>query len=205
MIPQSPLLVGLCGNAGVGKDTFAEQFHYYGFKQYSFAGPVKKVCEAAFSISPDYFTDRQLKEEEHPFWEISPRVMAQKVGTELFRNHFGQDFWIRRLELQLILDFDSKQDVKAVITDVRFQNEAEWILDSGGILVHLTRPGYVGNVGIPGHASEAGIDFDSLEYTYPEDRFYQIYNQGSKAELLQLSADLLDSIAPKQHRQLTFP
>lgn len=180
---MSPLLIGLCGNAGVGKDTFAETFHSFGFRQYSFAGPVKDVCCAAFGISPDYFTDRQLKEEVHPYWERSPRELAQLVGTELFREYFGDNFWIKNLELQLILDFDSNEDVKAIISDVRFQNEAQWILDNGGVLVHLTRPGYTGNVGIPGHASEAGIDFRSLRFAADTKQVHFVLNDGTLSDL----------------------
>ena len=195
---MSPLLIGLCGNAGVGKDTFAEPFHSFGFRQYAFAGPVKEVCEKAFGISPDYFTDRQLKEEVHPYWEKSPRELAQLVGTELFREYFGNDFWIRRLELQLILDFDSKEEVKAVISDVRFQNEAQWILDSGGILVHLTRPGYVGNVGISGHVSEAVIDFSRLKLTTVTNPVHFIINDGTRSELEHKAFDFAESFVAQQ-------
>jgi len=184
-------LVGICGFAGCGKNTFAEEFHFFGYKEYAFAAPVKAVCEAAFGVCPLHFTDRDLKEEVHPFWNISPREMAQKVGTELFREHFGQDFWLRRMELQFILDFDSKEEVKAVITDVRFQNEAQWILDNGGVLVHLTRPGYTGNVGIQGHASERGINWNDLHYQdFSGDRLFTVANTGTK-EMLRLNANQL--------------
>ena len=110
--------------------------------------------------------------------------MAQLVGTELFRQQFGEDFWIRRLELQLIGDFDSRPEVKAVISDVRFQNEADWIIGNGGVLVHLTREGCDGNVGIPGHASEA--DINVLHYNYGEN-YYEVGNYGTLKQLQELS------------------
>lgn len=194
MKPQMPNLVGLCGNAGVGKDTFALPFHYRGFKQYAFAGPVKRCAAAAFGISEDYFHERDLKEEPHPYWKKSPREIAQLIGTELFRKQFGNDFWIRRMELQLILDFDSQEDVKAVISDVRFQNEAQWILDSGGILVHLTRPGYTGNVGVPGHTSEQGIDFKSLTTETHKHVIFKLENRGTKEDLQRTAAGLAQKL-----------
>lgn len=190
---SSPHLVGLCGNAGVGKNTFAEEFHSYRFREYSFAGPVKQVCCAAFGLDPYYFTSRDLKEEEHPYWGFSPRKMAQLVGTELFRKEFGPNFWIQRLELSLIADFASREEVQAVITDVRFQNEAQWILDQGGILVHLTRPEHVGNVGIAGHASEAGIQFEKLTY-HKEKTHICVANIGSKLELQKKAVQFIESI-----------
>jgi len=184
-------LVGICGFAGCGKNTFAEEFHFFGYKEYAFAAPVKAVCEEAFGVGLIYFTDRDMKEVPHPFWKISPREMAQKVGTELFREHFGQDFWLKRMELQFIRDFDSKEEVKAVITDVRFQNEAQWILDNDGVLVHLTRPGYTGNVGIQGHASERGINWKQLNFSrHGLASVFHVSNEGTK-EMLRLQANQL--------------
>lgn len=184
-------LIGLHGHAGVGKDTFAEPFHYYGFKQYALAYPVKEVCCKAFGISSLYFQDRELKEEIHPYWNLSPRQMAQLVGTELFRHTFGDDFWIKRLELQLIKDFAEQSDICAVVTDVRFPNEAEWIVDHGGMIVHIKRPEYNGSVGVANHASEAGIDFSSSKYVLG-DNYYEVLNSGTLSEFTNLSHQFIN-------------
>lgn len=175
------LLIGLHGHAGVGKDTFAEPFHYYGFRQYALAYPVKEVVCKAFGIPSLYFSDRQLKEEVHPYWNLSPRQMAQLVGTNLFRKELGDDFWIRRLELQLINHFNSPSDMCAIVTDIRFQNEADWIINQGGILIHIKRPEHTGAVGIPNHPSEAELDFSSSKYILG-DNYYEVLNTGTLKE-----------------------
>lgn len=169
---QYPVLIGLCGNAGVGKDTFAEQLAFYRLDLHSFAYALKDACEALFGIPLGDFTDQDWKNRTVPYWDKSPRELAQYFGTEICREHFGVDFWIKRLEYTFINCYPAPEEVKAVITDVRFNNEAQWILNRGGILVHLTRPGCNGNVGIPNHASEAGIDFNSL--TYRKGRQYEV-------------------------------
>lgn len=182
-------LVGLIGHAGAGKNSFAEEFHYYNFKEYSFAAPLKAACCALFGLAPEHFTDRGYKETEHPFWEVSPRSIAQFVGTELVRNEMakllgtsGDDFWIRRLELQLMLDHQERSQVQAVITDCRFPNEVDYVLNSGGHIFHLTRPEFNGTVGIPSHQSEyLAANFSTY---YPEsDRVHKIENSGSLEEL----------------------
>lgn len=175
-------LIGLCGSAGVGKNTFAEEFHSHGYVEFSFAGALKKACIEIFGFTHAQMHDPIFKETDDPYWGVSPRWMLQFVGTDLFRDNFGEDFWIRVLERKLISLYSDPKDVRAVITDVRFQNEAQWILNNGGTLIHLTRPGFEGKVGIPGHASEAGIKFDSLTYQ-KENTFIHIENTGTISDL----------------------
>lgn len=50
---------------------------------------------------------------------------------------------------------------------MRFQNEYDFIIANNGIVIHLTRPGFSGNVGISNHASESGIaNFHTPEATF---------------------------------------
>lgn len=182
-------LVGLIGHANSGKNSFAEEFHYHSYREYSFAAPVKAACHALFGTAPHHFEDRDTKESKHPFWNKSPREMAQFVGTELVRNNIdkflpeiGSYFWIERLKLQLLLDHPTKEDVRAVITDCRFQNEVEFILSTGGHIIYLTRPGSDGTVGISNHPSEQFIkEFSEL---FPESsKVHYVENHGTLDEL----------------------
>jgi hypothetical protein len=178
-------IIGLCGDSGAGKDTFAEPFHNHGFRQYAFANPLKEACAHLYGINIANFHRRELKNERIPYWNKTPTEMAQFVGTELVREHLGESHWISRLNYQMVQDANIKEEFKAVISDVRFQNEAQWILSMGGILIRLTRPGNDGNVGIPNHPSKNGINWETLVYPIGRNSVFHVINSGTIAELHQ--------------------
>ena len=191
-------LIGLIGNAGSGKDTVASVFKELGYNKYAFADAVKQACSAAFGIPIHHFEHRGLKESLDPYWNISPRQMLQFVGTELFRNHTKElchhapagSFWIQRMWYNFIRDFSFKEDVRAVISDCRFKDECDFVLSNNGLIIHLTRPGYDGNVGITGHASEYFAA--QLKETYGEDHAQIVYlNNTSSVDSLKYQAALL--------------
>lgn len=175
-------LIGISGKAGAGKNAFAEVFHSYGYLEFSFAAAVKKTCAEAFGISDFYFHNRELKEEVHPYWNLSPRQMMQLLGTEAIRGTFGDDFWVRRLQFTFTKLFDSDDKIQVVIPDVRTELEANFILSNGGYIIHLTRPGTSDTVGIVGHSSEA-FDLQTLLIGEYKDRIYQYNNDSTLAAL----------------------
>lgn len=177
-------LIGIYGHAGVGKDTIGAYLasNYCNVYGESFADPLKEACAWAFGLDREDFDDPDLKNEVNEYWGVSPRMMAQFVGTELFRQgiiHYGlpikqdsRNFWIHRLAGRLtgaLNEYKTNPYTPGdcvVIRDVRFQNEYDWIIQNEGIVIHVTRPGFTGNVGIKGHASEAGISFNAPEATF---------------------------------------
>lgn len=177
-------LIGVHGHAGVGKDTAVSYLNEKYEKVYgeSFARPLKEAAAAAFGLPLWYFNDPDYKEKTESFWGASPRKMAQFVGTELFREHVGKlldwpegydHFWIQRLEGRLtgaLIPPESEGYYEPGdtigISDVRFQDEADWILENGGWIIHIVRPTFEGAVGIPGHLSEAGITIPSTGGNY---------------------------------------
>lgn len=114
--------------------------------------------------------------------EILMRTIFQRYGAEAHRDLFGEDFWVDRLlpttfadpnDLSAgmvwessfipIVDFGSESVLSpeiAVVTDVRFQNEAQRLKDLGGLLIDIKR--LVSNgpfVEVPdSHSSEQGFD-----------------------------------------------
>jgi hypothetical protein len=160
-------LIGIHGKAGAGKDTVSDYLctHYKDTYSEPFAKALKRVASEAFGLPIANFYERDIKEVADAYWDYSPRHLAQFIGTEMFRNHFGQDFWIKRLHgrLENILNTGEEGEYEdgdfVVIPDVRFQNEHDWILQNGGIILHVVKEGATGEVGIKNHASEAGIAF----------------------------------------------
>ena len=144
-------LIGLTGKARAGKTTVANYLWVdHGFVHLSFAGPLKMAAKHIFGLKEHQLED-ESKELLIEHWKLTPRQMFQKLGTEAVRNVFGNDTWVKRMALSLA-EVRATDDV--VISDVRFPEEAEFIVRQGGVLVEIVRrdAGLSGAEG--GHASE---------------------------------------------------
>lgn len=177
------MLIGITGKARAGKDTLASALKEKGFISYSFAYPIKEACRVIFGWNDDHLYGH-LKEVVDPFYEFSPRHAMQTLGTEWGRQTLREDIWTRIAE-----DF-LKKNKDVVIPDVRFDNEAEFILNNGGILIHLIRPNQE-TIGLSDHASENGISENLLR------RAMEIYNDDSIEELGKRALVLVNSFDPR--------
>lgn len=132
-------LIGLSGAAGVGKDTVADYLaSQYGLSQYAFAAPIKEGLKAMFGLTDQHFT-HGLKEAPVEHLGVSPRVLAQRLGTEYGREMVCPDVWIREAERRWLALQDGASG-GMVISDVRFDNEADWVRRRGGQVWHIWRP-----------------------------------------------------------------
>lgn len=150
-------LVGMCGKAGSGKDTVADYLCHshpaLWFMRVSLAAKVKEVARLVFDISNHHFNNRRLKEKPLPeVSNYSPRHLAQLVGTECFRAVFGEWVWVDVLHRQLSASGFVGEVV--LVTDVRYTNEMQWVLEQGGILVYLEREQEQVISGVVRHSSE---------------------------------------------------
>jgi hypothetical protein len=139
-------IIGILGLAGSGKSTIANILvDDYGFKQESFAKPLKDSVSTIFSWDRELLEgstphSRQWRETIDEYWsnelnkEITPRKVLQEIGTEVFRNNFHQDIWIKSLKKRIL---DSNDNI--VITDCRFINELQAIEEVGGKLYRVIR------------------------------------------------------------------
>ncbi|MFW9996248.1 MAG: hypothetical protein ACFFD4_29675 [Candidatus Odinarchaeota archaeon] len=117
-------IVGLAGKMGSGKDTFADWLIDHGLVEQtmSFAGAVRYVAEYLFGVDP---RSREAK----------ARDILQQVGSKMREIDYG--VWVSRLAR----DYQEKiYPRKAVITDVRHVNEADWVISSGNLLILLDCP-----------------------------------------------------------------
>jgi len=159
-------IIGLTGKARSGKDTTAKflQSKLHNASLYALADPLKQAAATMFNISLSDFYDAERKEEINQFWGMSPREIAQKLGTECARDVFREDFWLKRCESQLLDDPDY-----FIITDVRFDNEAAWVRERGGFVVEIVRPSLNSGV-VRDHVSEAGVSDDLIDLTIVNDK-----------------------------------
>lgn len=192
------MIIGLTGKKGCGKSTVGEYLAVnYGFEQGGFADILKEAAGALFHVHPDQVD--QWKNErveitvsginvtpEHPddvLRVLTWREMLQRFGTEMGRNVFGENFWVD----QFWLDHDLKE--KLVITDVRFNNEAESIKKRGGKIIQIHRSSCATE---DSHASELGIDSDLIDAS--------IHNESDFFTLHLTIDELLPNLVPFSER-----
>lgn len=151
--------VGISGYARSGKDTVAAHLiESAGFTRMSFADPMR---EALVNLNPNITfvgleDSVELKLAVERFgWEalksLAPEVrgLMQRMGTEVGREMFNEDFWV-----DAALD-RAEDGSKLVFSDVRYPNEANAIKKLGGKVYRVTRKG-VGPAN--SHPSEIGMD-----------------------------------------------
>jgi hypothetical protein len=109
--------------------------------------------------------------------------MLQHWGTDMIRA-FSPDFWVHRMEKELGDDAPL-----VVISDIRFQNEADLVTRMGGVIIRIERD--VGATTAPDHASEANWDKIPFDYVirnnldidvYRADDTFSFVERGPKTE-----------------------
>ena len=123
------MIIGIAGYAQTGKDTAAKAL--VGFTRYAFADILKdEVNDMLYAVG---VSDNTHNDEQKKFW----RDFLVFWGAK--RRKMQADYWISELNKALII---SRHRIKnVVITDVRYLNEVNWILDQGGKIIRLHRPG----------------------------------------------------------------
>jgi hypothetical protein len=148
------MLIGLAGNAGVGKDTAAGYLRAaHGFRQIAFADPIRAMLLAAFpTLEPKDF-EHGRKEEILPEIGKSPRQLMQLLGTEWGRSLVHPEIWVRLAEDTVLAEHVTLGRA-LVISDVREENEAAMMRKHRGVVVHLHRKAATR---VASHSTEAGI------------------------------------------------
>lgn len=186
----NPIIIGFTGKKGSGKTTAARFIEkYYNFPEMTFADGLKQCCKIVFGLTDDQLYGEQ-KEICDPNWfDYTPRMMMQTVGTELFRKklsevmpEIGEDIWVLSLQrkLQKLIQ-EHGSDTRVVISDVRFQNEVDMIKSMGGYIIRLYRETPWNS---DSHESEAGINtLHNVDF--------EIVNNGSINELKHAIDDMV--------------
>jgi hypothetical protein len=126
-----PVLIGVSGYAGVGKDTVAERLclRIRNSVIVSMSAPLKAAVANALGTSP-----LMLERVKNSFRPLL--VQFGSVGRYL-----DPEMWIKRVR-KLI---DESRSVTPrdlyFITGIRYLNEAEWIIRSGGVVLGIDRIG----------------------------------------------------------------
>lgn len=156
-------VVGLSGYARSGKDTLADHMVESGYTKMSFADPIR---EALARLNPTievhglgYVGLATALRLGGGGWEAlksdAPdiRNLLQRMGTEVGRELFGQNFWVDQAIKR------AEDGSRIVFADCRFPNEADAIKKLGGKMFRIERDGVTA---ANAHISETALD----DYTF---------------------------------------
>ena len=152
-------LIGITGKARSGKDTLANTLEQRGYFRYRLAGPLKKFAAILLEKSLPEIEAMDYGEQQTAFGGKTLRQFLQLLGTDFGRDMISPGIWVYQVNRDyefLLSRLAELSIVGMVVPDVRFENEAAWIRERGGLMVHITRDG-AGPVNP--HCSEDGVAF----------------------------------------------
>lgn len=144
------MIIGLTGHAESGKDTVARYLAGKGYTHLAFADPLRQL---ALVINPTLHIEvTEIALGYAPKQKIKLKALIEAVGYEkakknpavrefyqglgqAMRDGEGEDYWISKIFPAL-----DSSDTDIVLSDVRYQNEADIIKALGGVIVKVTRP-----------------------------------------------------------------
>jgi hypothetical protein len=155
----TPKIIAFTGLKGSGKSTAVEILKKYYYNNHSihilsFAAPLKRLVTDIFCLTNNECYDPDLKEVVLPNWNVTPRELLQKIGTELFRNQLtiicpnlqmpSNTIWVSSMYhriKQIEIENELKGITKSIvlIDDCRFDDEYDAIKDLGGTVINITR------------------------------------------------------------------
>lgn len=190
------MIIGISGKAQAGKDTVCKMIAYtiwyytfsqrlipfgidhyrkclrnyenmltvIGYQHTFFAKALKECLSVILNENLDKFENINFKNSQIDWLNgMTVRELLQKFGTAI-RNEVCDDFWVKVCLKNCTED--------CLISDVRFESEAEGIKNINGIIVRINRDG----AGAGNHISEIALDNYSFDYI--------IDNNGTEEDLL---------------------
>jgi hypothetical protein len=160
-------IIGLTGKKRSGKDTSATMLidivndHYYDVIVLSFAEPLKKAVSILFNLEITE-SNKEIKNEN---WNASPRQLLQLTGDKM--RELYPDIFIKNVHIQIEKYLNDK-NYCIIVTDIRYNQEAELIKSLGGKIIKLERT-INNNNNNDTHSSEQDIKDEYLDYVIYND------------------------------------
>ncbi len=197
------MIISIIGKARSGKNTFAEILAEEIFnlvrKRYvlmAYAHELKNRVQRDFDLSYEQLwgNEKEIPDKRYPkykegsniFW--TPREIMQDYG-ELYRS-VDYDFWVK----ELFRVIDEKEYTNVIITDVRHPNEADPVINRGGLIIKITsNRDNKEQVHGENHISETAMDnYDKVDF--------HITNDGSIEDLRATAQQVVKFIIINQKR-----
>lgn len=136
-----PTLIGCTGLSGSGKSEFA--------KVAKEIDPTIEILSVADPLKEKAAVFADMQEGMIHQHKVAYRGLLQDLGVA-GRIHLGPRFWLDKLERRYDL---LPAETRAVVDDIRYLNEADWVIKNGGLIVSIKKMGQT-HEGIPRHESE---------------------------------------------------
>jgi hypothetical protein len=118
------MIIGISGKIGSGKDTLAgliiKNAPHRHFKIAKFADKLKQICSILSGLPIGDMYSEEGKQKFLTQFNLTVGELQQKIGTEVMRDSFDTNVWVKAL----FGSYDPDRD-NWIITDVRFPNEAD--------------------------------------------------------------------------------
>ena len=177
-----PILIGLLGKKRSGKSTCAKYIQEkFAFENVSFAEGVKRVSTRRYSLRESQM--EIYKDTIDHRWNKTPRDIFKEIGMNARKG--DPDYWVKYLHTRILHKIKSSPHTNFVISDVRFKNEADFIVKHGGYLIRVIRPGLKED----NHISETEGDCIEVDM--------EIHNDSTVKNLVQVLDNIIIDIIKK--------
>lgn len=191
------MIIAFSGSAGVGKSTAFETIRANSKGRAvcltKFAAPLYSIQEQIYRlISPVY---------QRPDTFVKDRKLLQWLGTEWGRDTISKTLWVDLWKART--QFVQAKDAELIVVcdDCRFENEAQTVHSLGGVIIKLTSNRSFDIGGISGHASEAGLPSQYVDYEIENNGTVEEFQAAVQATIAKIEADL--AIRAAQQPQAT--
>lgn len=137
-------IVGLTGHPSSGKqDVAAILVKKYGFTAYKMAQPLMDCLHHLFNIPREWFEDDELRATPFPTLGIEPSRLMNSLEAQWGRKLIAEDIWVKAAEARLyeMSGHGADPGFKVVIPRITYEDEADWVRKSGGVVMHVSKVG----------------------------------------------------------------
>jgi len=163
----------------------------------AYAHELKLRIQKDFDLSYDQLwgDEKEIEDKRYPngnsFW--TPREIMQFIGTECMRV-VDDNFWVKALFRKI----DENEYKNVILTDVRFPNEAQPIIDRSGYVIKVTS-NRDGKTKVHGddHPSETSMDnYDKVDF--------HVRNDGSLGDLRDIAKQVVSFLIKSEKMRKKF-
>lgn len=184
------LIVALCGQRRVGKDTVADHLcEMHAFSNMKVSGPLKQGLVQMFGFTQDQ-VEGSLKDEVDHRWGVSPRRAMQWLGTDVFQHRIhellpdaGRLFWMRQLVQRI-----QATTGHIVISDIRFQHELDFLAEHMDADAKLVTVRLVRRCGVPAPLETDAHESESCQTLHTD---FTLRNDDTQAAVFAKMDELL--------------